>query len=99
MPLRVYLVDLDGVVVVPGTKRLLPGVKEYLKELSKEGHIWFFSCWAFNREDLTFLESLEVPFDILSKPYAEEYVYIDDKLLLDKCNISLGVLNDTQRNS
>lgn len=78
-------------VVQPGTHALLPGAKERLKDLAQQGQVWFFSCWAFNDTDINFLNGLEIPFGILQKPYANEYVVLDDKLLVQECGTSLAV--------
>lgn len=86
---KIYLIDLDGVIVEQGTQILLPNALEKLKVMSQRGEIWFFSCWAFNERDLTFLCSLGIPFGIIRKPFADEYVFIDDKLKISECNVSL----------
>lgn len=78
---RVYFVDLDGTVVYPGwPPQLMPGAQEMLKELARDGEVWFSSCWAFGEEQIAFLRTLGVPFGCISKPLADEYVVIDDKL-------------------
>ena len=83
---RVYFIDLDGIIVKQGTQELLPGALEMLADIYKSGgRIFYFSCWAFDEKDMNFLRSL-VPFEgIIGKPYAEEYVFIDDKLRVDLC--------------
>lgn len=88
--LRVYFVDLDGVVVQQGTHKLLDGVLDKLKQIhASGGKIYYFSCWAFTEADMNFLHSL-VPFEgIIRKPLADEYVYIDDKLKVDLCKTEL----------
>lgn len=88
---RVYFVDLDGVVVQPGTQQLLPGAKEALDKIHQDGgQIFFFSCWAFNVSDLDFLHR-EFPYaqGAIRKPYADEYVFVDDKLRVDLCGVAL----------
>ena len=86
MPKRIYLIDLDGVVVQPGTHEFLNDkIASTLRDLSDKGDIWFFSSWAFTEQDITFLRSLGFPFGIIRKPTADEYIYIDDKLRIDLC--------------
>ena len=88
---RIHLVDLDGVVVKPGTWGLLPGVHQRLRELVDSGDIWFFSYWAFDELQMAFLRALGIPFEVLHKPFADEYVYIDDKLNLSLSGTMLKV--------
>ena len=91
--LRVYFLDLDGVVVEQGTHTLRgDSVLPALRDLAARGQIWLFSSWAFTPEDINFLTSLNIPFaGIIRKPVADEYVYIDDRLLVNLCG---GSLND-----
>ena len=87
---RAYFLDLDGVIVKPGTQEFLPGAKEKVTELARSGAVYFFSCWAFNQHDLNFLER-EFPFagGVIRKPFADEYVFVDDKLRVDLCGVAL----------
>ena len=87
---RVFFIDLDGVVVEQGTQNLLNGALESLQKLSTMGDIYFFSSWAFNQRDIDFLASFNIPFGIIRKPTADEYVYIDDKLNISVCGIKLS---------
>ena len=87
---KIAFIDLDGVLVKQGTQELLPGALNRLKEISNSYEIWYFSSWAFNQSDISFLKSLEVPFGIIQKPCADQYIYIDDKLDLRECGQQLG---------
>ena len=88
---RVYFIDLDGVLVEQGTHNLIPGALDALKAITAKGHVWFFSCWAFNPSDIAFLRGLGIPVGgIIPKPNADEYVYIDDKLIVPECGIALA---------
>ena len=87
---RIYFVDLDGTIVYPGwPPKLMPGVLEKLQSMSQDGEVWFFSCWAFGEEQIAFLRTLGIPFGILPKPLADEYVVVDDKLNLQLCRKTL----------
>lgn len=87
---KIYFIDLDGVIVKGGTQELLPRALESLKAIyDSGGKIFYFSCWAFSEGDLNFLHSL-VPFEgFIRKPFADEYIYWDDKLRIDLCRNSL----------
>lgn len=88
---RVYFIDLDDVVVKNGTQELLPDALARLQALSAKGEIWYFSCWAFTARDQHFLNTLPgVPCaGMIRKPHADQYVYIDDKLLVEECGVEL----------
>lgn len=92
-PDHIFLVDLDSTVFKHGTYEPLPGAHEALLALQKRGTIWFFSC-----RPPTMWEQVEaakalpgVMFaGILPKPYASKsYSFIDDKLDISQCDISL----------
>jgi len=86
-----YFIDLDDVVTEKGTQRLLSGAKEALDRIAANGGaIFFFSCWAFDQNDVDFLRR-EFPyaFGYIRKPLADRYVYIDDKLDVAACGTSL----------
>lgn len=89
--MRIYFVDLDGVVVEQGTKSFLPGAHEKLKKLSHQGEIYYFSCWAFTDEDIEWLKNIPGVrmAGYIRKPLGEEYIYIDDKLNIVKCDTKL----------
>ena len=88
--MKVIFLDLDGVVVVPGTQEFLPGAKEKVLALCETGLVYFFSCWAFNEHDCRFLsENFPHAAGVIRKPYADLYSYIDDKLDLEACNTKL----------
>lgn len=88
---KIAFIDLDGVIVKPGTHELLPSAKIRLQKLHAEGYeICFFSCWGYNQDDLEFLASLGIAsFICLNKPLADEYIFIDDRLNIEKCSKAL----------
>lgn len=88
---RVYFVDLDGVIVLPGWPPIpIPGAVDKLLKLSEKGEIWLFSCWGLAEAQIAFLNSLGVPFKgFIPKPLADEYVVIDDHLKIEECSVSL----------
>ena len=88
----VYFIDLDDVVTIKGTQVLLPGAKEFLDKIAVDGgHIFFFSCWAFDQKDIDFLQrTFPYMAGCIRKPLADRYVYIDDKLDVMACNVKLG---------
>lgn len=87
---RIYLVDLDGVVVRPGwPPELMPGAPEKLRAMSRDGEVWFFSCWALGPEQIAFLKTLGIPYGFIPKPLADEYIMIDDKLNCQLSRIAL----------
>lgn len=88
---RIYLIDLDGVVVRLGVPwQPLEGAVERLRELATKGELWIFSCWALSPEATDFLNSLGVPWcGFIGKPLADEYVFIDDHLNVAECRTHL----------
>ena len=89
---RAYFIDLDGVLVRQGTQEFLFGAKDKLLKIfdNPDNTVFFFSCWAFNDNDIRFLkENFPYKWGIIQKPLADEYVYIDDKLNVLECKTGL----------
>lgn len=87
-----YFVDLDGVLVKPGTREFLPGARERLGELlaRSDSAVFFFSCWAFTDDDVRWLYShFPSAKGYIRKPLADAYVVIDDKLNCTECRTAL----------
>lgn len=87
-----YLIDLDGVMVEPGTHNLIPGAKERLDSIAADSdvEVWFFSCWAFSPRDLEFLKA-QFPYarGYIRKPPAGMYVVVDDRLNRHLCAVDM----------
>jgi len=89
--MTVTFLDLDATVVKQGTREeLSPGTFDKVRQLIKDTQVYFFSCWAFNDSDMTWLfEQFPGAAGVIRKPLADKYVFIDDKLDLEKCAVAL----------
>jgi hypothetical protein len=78
----VAFIDLDDTIVKNGTREeLKPGIFKYVRKLTEQWDVYFFSCWAFTPDDQAWLRSqFPKAKGYIRKPFADEYVFIDDKL-------------------
>lgn len=84
--MKCYLIDIDETLVKQGVNTPLPGAIEKANGYYDEGHlVYLFSCWPPTKEARNKLKSLGIKFHgMIQKPYADEYVMVDDKLNTDE---------------
>ena len=88
--MRCYFLDVDDTLLNQGAP--IPEAVKRCNELFDAGHqIWLFTCWPSTRESAIRLRSLGIKFHgMISKPLADQYIYVDDKLDVSACGISMN---------
>lgn len=83
---KCYLVDIDQTLVEQGTNVPIPGAIEKVNQYYDEGHMVFlFTCWPDSPDARSRLQSLGIKFHgMVPKPFADEYVVLDDKLNIEE---------------
>lgn len=80
---RCYLIDVDGTLVKPGTEEFLDGALYLCNRYHEQGfQVWLFTCRHPDGQWVSILKQKGLKFHgVIQKPYAEEYFYMDDKVI------------------
>lgn len=84
---KIAFVDCDGVLFEEGTDELFPGALDELKRLQSLGFtIVLFTCRPLTHNWIHKVRPVLINGGFyMQKPFADEYIYIDDKLNLEHC--------------